>query len=195
MIPQLFIGSGNKAKIETYKRFLADTPVKIITLKDITVAEPEETGSSLEENAKLKANYYFEKTGIPTLADDGGFEIPALGNFPGSHSRRFTGAEMSDEEIITAILDRMKRLKGNDRRARFRVVLALKLPATQVHIASGEIAGHVPEQPLNRHIPHFPYRSLLFVDKLNKWFYDITEAEEEHLGYRKAAFTQLKHYL
>lgn len=197
MRKQLLLGTSNLAKIECYKKFLNDVDIEILTLDDVNVVgEPAETGKTFEENAKIKALYYLKKTGIPTLSDDAGFEIPALNNFPGIKSRRFeSGKWLSDEEVINGILTRMRELRGSKREAKMRIVTALALPSGEIHTASGKISGTVPEIPYEKREKNFPYRSLLFISKLNKWFYELTEQEEKQLGYRKDAVTKLKKYL
>ncbi len=196
MIRKLLIGTGNPSKVEHYKQYFSDMPLELVSAHDLGITEqPEETGQTLEENAILKAKYYSKKSGLPTLADDAGFEIPALGNFPGLLSRRFAGHEMTDEEVIAGILERMKDLKGHERRAHMRVVCALALDPKHVYTASGVIEGRVPEAPYEKRQPHFPYRSLLFVDKLNVWFDEMAGELEDKIGYRKAALEQLKQYL
>lgn len=196
MITKLLLGTNNSAKVAHMRQFLADLPIELITPQEVGITmEPEETGETFEDNALLKANYYFEKSGLPTIADDAGFEIPALDNFPGVHSKRFAGHEMNDGEIVAEIIERMKDLKGDDRQAHFRIVIVLKLSDEEVHTATGSISGTVPERPLDKRMERFPYRSLLFVDELNKWFYDVTEEEEDKLGYRKAAIEKLKPYI
>lgn len=197
MRKKFLLGTGNPTKIEHYKSFLSDLNYDILTLNDVSIADqPEETGKTFEENAVIKADYYYKKTGLPVIADDAGFEIPALNNFPGVLSGRFFGGKrLTDSEIIAGILEKMKGLAGDERKGRFRVVIALKLSDTVIHTESGAIEGHVPETPLDKEAHHFPYRSLLFVDKLNKWFYDVTEEEEDRLGYRKAAVNKLMRIL
>jgi XTP/dITP diphosphohydrolase len=196
MIGKLLLGTNNASKVAHYKEYLKDLPIQIMTPKEVGIIEsPEETGDTLEANAILKADYYFKKSGLPTLADDGGFEIPVLNNFPGVYSRRFAGHEMSDEEVISEIIKRMDGLADEQRHARMRAVSALRLDAEHIYTATGSIEGHVQQTPDPRRMTDFPYRSLLFIDALNKSFYDITEAEEEQLGYRKAAVEQLKRYL
>ena len=195
MIKELLLGTTNPAKINHYQRFLKEFDIRILTPPEVGVTDsPPEQGDTLEANAAQKAEYYHKRTGLPTLADDAGFEIPALKNFPGVHSRRFAGHEMDDREIIEATLKRMENLNGPDRQARMRVVLALVIPGEGVKLASGSITGTVPRQPYGKLEPSFPYRSLLFVSSLNKWFYEVTETEEEQLGYRKAALNKLKKY-
>lgn len=194
MIDKLLIGSGNPVKISLYQAYFNDLPIQLVRAKDLGLTEePEEAAGTLEENAILKAKYYFEKTGLPTLADDAGFEIAALNNFPGVHSKRFAGPDASDEEIIAQIMEKMKDLKGDERKARMRVVVALTLDGKDVHTGTGQISGHVPEAPYEKRTPHMPYRSLLFVDSLNKWFDDILG--EDRIGYRDKAVNELKKYL
>lgn len=190
------IGSGNVRKLEHYKRYLSDLPIALLTPADLGITEePQETGKTFEENAVLKANYYFEKTGIPTLADDGGFEILTLNGFPGVKSRRFVGHDMNDNEIINGVLDAMKDLPENQRQARMTMCCSLRLDADHLFTASGSIDGTVPETSFDKRMERFPYRSLLYIDSLNKWFYNLTDADEDTIGYRKAAVEQLKKYL
>ncbi len=193
---ELFIGTTNPSKLDHYRKFLAGSGIKILTPTDLHISEqPEETGETVEENAALKARFYFKRTHIPTLADDAGFEIPALGNWPGTHAHRINGHAASDQEIIDTIIGRMGDLKGGGRKARMHVVLALALSQHDIKTAGGEISGMVPEMPYDKLMPHFPYRSLLFITSLNKWFYDLTEDEESRIGYRRAALENIKRFL
>ncbi len=196
MITKLLIGTGNPMKFANYKKYFVNSGIELISTKDLGITEePQETGTTMEANAILKAKYYNEKSGMPTLADDAGFEIPALNNFPGVNSKRFAGHEMTDDEIINGILEKMKELKGDQRKATMKLSLALALDQDHVYTANGSLSGHVPEQPNEKRFDRFPYRSLLFVDALNKWSIDMTPEESEKLGYRGAAVTQLKKYL
>ena len=75
---KLLIATTNQGKIQEYKHLLQDVPFELLTLKDLNILEePEETGSTFKENAILKAKFYFQKSGIVTLADDAGLEIDA----------------------------------------------------------------------------------------------------------------------
>ena len=193
---KLFLGTRNEAKINHYKRFLSDWPVEILTPKDLSIdSEPVEDGATLEENAKIKAEFYWQKSHLPTIADDAGFEIAALDNFPGTHSRRFLGHKMTDDEIFSQIIKKMNHLAGNDRKAKMSIAVALAKGSDEMYIEKGYISGYVPERPYDKLEGSFPYRSLLYITELNKWFYDITEEEEDRLGYRKAAVEKLKKYL
>jgi XTP/dITP diphosphohydrolase len=195
-IRKLLLGTNNPAKVGHYRRFFTGDDIELDTPQDLgIIGQPEETGITLEENAVVKAKFYFRRSGLPTLADDAGFEIPALDNFPGVLSKRFAGREMTDREVLEGILERMKGLEGGRRKARMRVVAALAFSENGVKTAEGEVEGVVPEKHYAKTAASFPYRSLLYVPKLGKWFYDLTEEEEELLGYRKAALVKLKKYL
>jgi non-canonical purine NTP pyrophosphatase (RdgB/HAM1 family) len=194
-ITKLLLGTGNPTKIEYYKRYLSDLPLELVTTKELNLNEPEETGNTIEENAWLKAKHYFKESGLPTLADDAGFEIPALNNFPGTHTHRFAGYDMSDKEVIEGIIDKMEGLKDDERKGQFKVALALALSENEIITSVGSAAGIVPEKPYDKVMPHFPYRSLLFIPQFNKWFYDLTDEEEERLGYRAAAVKKIKKQL
>src|SRR3990167_2972654 len=106
---KLLIGTGNQSKVESYKKFLKNFDLEVISAKDLNIQTPEEKGKTFEEEAVNKAKYYFEQSGgIPTLVDDGGMEIEALNGDPGVRSKRWVGREMSDEEIIAEVMKRMK---------------------------------------------------------------------------------------
>src|SRR5688572_19699042 len=97
---KLLIGTGNPSKLSMYQELLRDLALEVISSKDLNIPEPEETAPTLEKTAVEKAQYYFKKSGIPAIVDDGGFEIEALHGEPGVKSNRWIGREMSDEEII-----------------------------------------------------------------------------------------------
>ncbi|MCL5667208.1 MAG: hypothetical protein M1383_05575 [Patescibacteria group bacterium] len=193
---KLLLGTHNKTKLNHYKKFLTGTKIELVYLNDLGITEePEETGETTEDNAILKAKFYQKKSGLPTLADDAGFEILALNNWPGIHANRLNGDRSTDQKIMRTILDKMANLKGQDRKAKMKVALALALGNGDTKIALGEITGIVPETPYEKLEEHFPYRSLLFVTKLNKWFYEINEIQEDELGFRRAALEKLMPYL
>ena len=100
---KLLIATTNPGKLAEIKRFLFDVPVELVSLNDVGITDHvEETGATFEENAVLKAKFYAEKSGLPTLADDGGFEIDALHGEPGVKSHRWVygDRENTDEELM-----------------------------------------------------------------------------------------------
>lgn len=189
MPKKILIGTGNPSKLAAYKKLLSDLKLQVVSSKDLNIPEPEETASNFEEEAVKKAKYYFEKSGIPTIVDDGGFEIEALNGEPGIRSRRWIGREMSDEEIIAEV---MKRMDGQtNRRAKHVVFLALATPFG-VFTAHGEIAGVIADKPAVKRQEKFPYRSVLFLPNYGKYWVELTGEEEEILNHRKAAIEKLR---
>ena len=88
----LLIATTNPGKIREIKGILSGVPIELKTLDDFPgIPEPEETGSTFAENARLKALYYAERAGLPAVADDSGIEIDALDKAPGVHSARWHG--------------------------------------------------------------------------------------------------------
>ncbi|HUL75371.1 MAG TPA: non-canonical purine NTP pyrophosphatase [Vicinamibacterales bacterium] len=89
----LLLATTNPGKVREIRRVLEGVPVTLVTLADtVAVAEPEETGRTFAENARLKATYYARASGLPTVAEDSGLEIDALGGRPGVESARYNGA-------------------------------------------------------------------------------------------------------
>lgn len=194
---KLLIATTNPGKLTEIKRFLEDIPIELVGLKDVGIAETvEETGRTFEENAILKAKYYCRKFGLPTLADDGGFEIDALGGEPGVKSHRWIhqDREDTDEELIAYTLEKMRGLPRAQRGAQLRLVLALVFPDGQKFTVEEQTRGIVAEKPSQHRTEGFPYRSLLFLPEINK-YYDhdlLTPEETERFNHRKIALEKLK---
>ena len=200
---KLLIATTNPGKLTEIKRFLSDVSVELVSLKDMGIMDaPAETGISFEENAILKAKYYAKESGLATLADDGGFEIDALNGEPGVKSHRWAHGdrESTDEELIQYTMDRMKDLPDEKRGAQLRLVLAFVLPsglpaqAGDVFTSSEKVRGIVPKKPSDVRVPGFPYRSLLFLPEINKFYNhdELTATETETYNHRKKALEILK---
>lgn len=194
---KLLIATTNPGKLAEIKRFLSDMPLTLVGIGDLGITEfPEETGISFQENAILKAKFYAEKARLPTIADDGGLEIDALGGEPGVKSHRWIhkDREDTDEELIQYTLDRMKDIVDGNRGAQLRLVLSLVLPTGEVFTAEEKIRGIIPRVGSPTRHAGFPYRSLLFLPEINKFYNhdELTETETETYNHRKKALDILK---
>lgn len=194
---KLLIATTNPGKLTEIKKFLGDFPIELTGLKDAGITDVvEETGSTFEENAILKAKFYAEKSGLPTLADDGGFEIDALGGEPGVKSHRWIhkDREDTDEELIAYTLEKMKGLPRAQRGAQLRLVLALVLPDGRKFTVEEKTRGIVAQKPSQHRTSGFPYRSLLYLPDLRKFYNtgDLTPEENEVYNHRKRAVEELK---
>ena len=113
---KLLIATKNPGKIQEYRSLLKGEPVEIVTLDDVKITMPiDEDGDTIEDNAVKKAVHYAYFSNMPTLGDDGGIEVEALGGEPGVRTRRWPGYEASDEELIEMMLEKMKDVPGDKR--------------------------------------------------------------------------------
>ena len=197
MQPKLLIATTNPGKFAEITRFLSDIPVQLVSLKDVGIQEsPEETGTTFTQNAILKAQWYCKKSGLPTLADDGGFEIDALGGAPGVKSHRWIHGDRddTDEELIAYTMKRMDGVPEEKRGAQLRVVLALAAPGRPVQTSEEKIRGIIALSPSPDRCKGFPYRSLLYLPELGKFYnHDVlTPEENERFNHRKKAIETLK---
>lgn len=198
---KLLVATTNPGKRAEIQQFLSDIPITLASLKDVGIRDAvKETGNTFEENAVLKARFYAEKSGLPTLADDGGFEIDALGGEPGviSHRWVYGDRENTDEELIAYTFSRMKDVPAEKRGAQLRLVLALSDPDGNI-LATAEqsVRGVIAPAPSAVRQPGFPYRAILFIPEINK-YYDqsvLTKEENERYNHRKKALDRLKPFI
>lgn len=193
---KLLIATRNPGKLGEVKQFLSDLPIELVGLTDIGVMEKvEETGKTFEENAIIKAKFYARLSGLPTLADDGGFEIDALNGEPGIHSHRWVNRdrENTDEELIRYTLKKLKGVPLRDRGAKLRLVIALVI-GKRMYTSEAEIRGIIPLKPSEARKEGFPYRSLLYLPQLTKFYNtdDLTSEENDAFNHRKRALEELK---
>ncbi len=191
---KILIGSNNPGKVADYKKLLSEFKLEIVTPKDLDIEAPDEPAESYEENAIHKAKYYFEKSGIPSLVDDAGFEVDALNGEPGVKSRRWLGRESTDEELIQEIMNRMKGVPPEERKCRLSVVVALSTPFGII-TSDAHIAGVVAENPTSKRIKGYPFRSVMVLPGYDKFYCDLTNEEKNILNHRKAALEKIKDML
>lgn len=191
----LLIATHNPAKKNEIKKWIAgEIPgIEIVTLDDVGItADPEETGTTFEENAELKAKYYAEKSGLPTLADDGGIVIDALDGEPGVKSKRWLERDASDQELIDYTLERMKDVAGTKRSARFTVVLHFIDPVSGQDIVEKEsVEGSISKHQTQTWQPGFPYRAVFKVNHFNKFYDELTPQEHDRINHRRIAIHRL----
>lgn len=194
---KLLIATRNPGKLFEISKFLSDLPLTIVSLKDIGIeGDVEETGKTYKENSVRKARFYAKKSGLPTIADDGGIEIDALGGAPGIRSRRYfgkQGKEATDEEIIAAMKKLIKTLPQNKLEATFRVIITLVLPNGKTFSVDGDVKG-ILKDPHLKLLHGYPYRSFFFLPKLNKYYHEseLSEEEQKVYNHRYKAIQKLK---
>jgi XTP/dITP diphosphohydrolase len=193
---KLIIATHNRKKAGEMLAILGERfpQLELLTLNDFPgVLEPEETGTTLEENAKLKALSALEHTRYPCVADDGGFEIDALGGQPGLHSKRFAGESTPFPEKMRLILEKMQDVPEEKRGARFRCVVALALPGEEVHVFEGVCEGKVALEPKGEN--GFGYDPILWVPELGCTMAELLPQQKHAISHRGKALKQLGDFL
>jgi len=145
---QLLIASANKGKVAEYRELLDGLECDLLSVQDAGISgEVEETGSTYEENARLKAVTCAGRSGLITLADDSGLEVDALGGEPGIRSARYAGANATDAQRVAYLLAKLKDVPVGQRAARFVCVIAIATPGGEVTFCRGECPGAIVTQP------------------------------------------------
>ena len=149
MPPKLLIATGNQGKIREYRQLLADVPFELLSLTDVGITQDvEETGSTFEENARLKSGTYAKLSGLLTLSDDSGLEVDALDGEPGVLSARYGGdPTFSDQDRVSLLLNNLKDIPWEKRTARFRCVIVISPPDSQQVLVVGSVAGMIQYKP------------------------------------------------
>jgi len=127
--PRILVATHSTHKLRELRALLHPARARLISLDDVGVTdEPEEHGLTFAANARLKARFYARISGLPTLADDSGLEVDALGGGPGVRTRRFAHENASDAENNAKLLAVLGGLPPERRGARYVCALALALP-------------------------------------------------------------------
>jgi XTP/dITP diphosphohydrolase len=196
---KLLVATRSAGKQSEFRRVLEAAGHEVLFPDDAGVPEGTLEGSlevsdRFETNARLKAEYFLKKTGLPTLADDSGLEVFSLGGQPGVRSKRWANASGSPREIDEANnAELLRRLRGAPearRRARYRCVLVLvRSPGAFPEVFEGSCAGVILEQP--RGTGGFGYDPLFLSDDLGKTFGEASPEEKDRNSHRARALEQL----
>jgi XTP/dITP diphosphohydrolase len=182
----LLVATTNQHKVEEYQTLLAGLPFELRSLPDVGLTLPvEETGTTFQQNAELKALTYARASGLLSLADDSGLEIDALHGEPGVYSARFLGEHTSYEERFRVILERMRGLLPERRGARFQCVITIAEPSGYYRSVAGELAGQIASEP--RGIYGFGYDPIFLVPELGKTCAELAPDEKNKISHRGRA--------
>jgi XTP/dITP diphosphohydrolase len=126
---RLLIATRSIHKLRELRELLALDETELVSLDDLGIeGDPVEDGETFETNAAIKARFGLRASGLPTLADDSGIEVDALGGRPGVRTRRYAGEDATDAENNTKLLSELSGLPPDRRGARYVCALALALP-------------------------------------------------------------------
>lgn len=192
---KLLIATRNPGKFREISGFLKDEPVELVSLTDLNIENDiEEDGLTYEDNARKKAQFFSNLSGLLTLADDSGVEIDALGGQPGKNTRRWLGHEMTDDEIIEHLNHVSVMLPDDNRKAYFNSVVCLAIPSGELFISKGRVEGIIAKEPLIKKFPGFPFRSFFSIPQIGKFFFEdeFTDDEQKLYNHRYIAVEGIK---
>ena len=191
---RLLVATTNPGKLREIRVLMADAPVHLIGLSDIPpIEEPEETGSTFEENARLKAKYYAAQSGLWTVAEDSGLVIDALGGEPGVLSARFLRPDASYSERFTEIFRRLDAQPNQPRTARFVVALASVDRDQVVYETTGVVEGEIADAPKGS--GGFGYDPIFLYPPYGRTLAQVTEPEKIAVAHRGIAFRKFSEWL
>jgi XTP/dITP diphosphohydrolase len=194
------LATANPDKAEEIARVLSDAgaPVELVP-RPVDVPEVDETGLTLEDNARLKAAALAAATGLPAIADDTGLEVDALGGAPGVHSARFAGPDATYADNCEHLLDRLGGVPAEARTARFVTVAIARWPDGREVAAFGSVEGRIAEAA--RGVGGFGYDPVFAplatefdagrTDAGRATFAELTAAEKHAISHRGRAFRTL----
>ncbi len=179
---RLVVATHNAGKLREIRELLAPFGFDTVSAGELGLPEPEETGSTFEENAVLKARAAAQASGFAALADDSGLAVDALGGAPGIHSARWAGPERDFARAMRNLEEELQKkgaTRADGRTARFVAALAIAWPDGHVETVRGEVEGTLVWPP--RGDRGFGYDPMFLPDGFDRTFGEMS-GEEKHGG-------------
>jgi non-canonical purine NTP pyrophosphatase (RdgB/HAM1 family) len=187
----IILASNNPGKAKEINALLDGSTFNVISQSEFNVEEVEETGLTFIENALIKARNAARYTDHPVIADDSGIEIFALNGKPGIYSARYAGKDASDEDNLNKLIEDIKPLKQEDRKARFVCVMVFLKHAeySTPIIAQGIWNGSVITEPRGEN--GFGYDPMFYVPTHECTSAELSAEIKNKLSHRGQALQQL----
>ncbi len=195
---QILLATGNGHKLSELRLLLPavlpnEEQITYVGLRDLNITLPEETGSTLEENARLKAQAAAQASGLLSLSDDTGLEVDFLHGAPGVHTARYAGEACDATANNQKLLQALNTVPMNQRTARFRTVACLAWPDGRTQLFEGICPGHIACEYHGTN--GFGYDPIFFVDEKHKCFAELSTDEKNAVSHRGRAFRKVKDFL
>jgi XTP/dITP diphosphohydrolase len=191
---EVIIATKNSGKAREFVRMFEPLGFQVKTLLDYEEIEDiEETGSTFEENAIIKAETVSKRLNRAVIADDSGLVIDALNGRPGVYSARYAGEQKSDEDNMDKVLDELKGVERKNRMARFYCALALAIPGKETVTVFGTCEGLILDEKRGSH--GFGYDPIFFVIDRNKAMAELLPQEKSQISHRAVALRNLSKLL
>lgn len=187
---KFIIATNNQKKLKELERILNPLGINAVSAKDegISLDDVEETGITFAENALLKAEAAFKKTGLPSVADDSGLCVDALDGRPGIHSARYAGENATDSDKNNKLLSELKDVPEKDRTAHFTCAICCILPDGEKIEVEGRCEGSIAFEPHGNggfgYDPIFKYS--------DKSYAELSSDEKDSISHRGKALRKLK---
>ena len=177
------LASHNQGKLAEMQRILGQLGVEVVLQSELGLAlEPEETGTTFTENARIKAEAVMQASGLPAIADDSGLCVDALNGAPGVYSARYGG--LDDDVARYRLL--LENLRGaGTRAAHFHTSVVCCFPNGDVLEAEGDCHGTIAYAPQGEN--GFGYDPVFFVPEMRKTFGQLTPEEKNAISHRGVA--------
>jgi len=191
---KIVLATNNQNKITEIKELLKEMPVEVLTKADFdNFPDPDETGTTLEENALIKANEIAEFCKCAALADDSGLEVDHLNGAPGVYSSRYAGDDVTYEDNNRKLLAEMAGVPQPLRTARFRCVIAINWGDGTHNLAEGTADGYITEDVGGTE--GFGYDPVFYYPNAEMRFSEMTLEEKNRVSHRGLALRGAKYLI
>lgn len=184
---KLVIASHNPGKVRELRAILNTFDIEVLGAADMDLEEPAEDGDSFEENARIKAMYACNGTGLAALSDDSGLVVPALNGAPGIYSARWAGPEKNYQRAMTLIEEQ---LGSKAKNAHFTCALALAFPSGSCVTFVGQVFGLLTFPP--RGTNGFGYDPIFKPQGFSNTFGEMDPHKKHTMSHRAMAFAKLR---
>ena len=186
---QIVLATHNEDKCAEMMEILDELPIQLLSLEDFPeIGKIEENGSSLEENALIKARTVHSITRLPSWADDTGLEVDALGGKPGIYSARYAGENCSYSDNVQKLLQKMENIPLDKRNAHFRTSIALVWGNMEL-VSDGVVKGMITTKP--KGVGGFGYDPVFYVLDKNKTYSEMKMTEKNQISHRGKAIQNM----
>lgn len=186
---RIVIASHNEGKVRELGELFAPFDIECISAASLSLGEPEETGETFAENAKIKAEAAAAASGMLAIADDSGLEVAALGGAPGIHAARWGGPNRDFRLAMERVNRELEASGTPDRRANFICALALAQPPGETLVFTGKVHGTLVWPP--RGTKGFGYDPIFVPDGHSESFGEMDPAKKNAMSHRMQAFEKL----
>lgn len=191
----MVIATKNRGKAEEFKTFFHAYGIEAKALPDLTEELPdiEETGTSFQENAALKAEQIAAILQIPVMADDSGLMIDILDGRPGIYSARYAGESTNDQINIDKVMGELENVHREKRTARFICVLAIALPEAETIFRTGYCEGGIASKQAGEN--GFGYDPIFIPEGYTVTMAQLAAEEKNRISHRKHAMDRLGEWI